>query len=164
VLEELRENVRWRAVIAGWLVAILTGISGNALFWIAHRGLFAGTPPEYDTTALITISLISGFVAHFAGGYVAGRRSGVAGGLNGAMVALLGTAALAFSLALIPAIIIATAGAILIGGIEIPAVTGEFARGLLFALLALFLLNLAGGFSGGKLSEWEPHPTRKRDR
>ncbi|TCJ16857.1 hypothetical protein E0L93_09080 [Rubrobacter taiwanensis] len=164
MLEELRGNIRWKAVVSGWIVAILTGIVVNAAFWIAHRWLFVGTPPEYDTTALITISLISGFLAHFVGGYVAGRKSGVAGGLNGAMVALLGTAALVFSVVLIPAIIIATAGAILVGGIEVPAVTDEFARGLLLTLLALFLLNLAGGFSGGRLGEWEFHPTRKRGR
>jgi hypothetical protein len=162
VLEELRVNIRWKAVVAGWLVAILAGIVGNALFWLAHLVLFAGTPPEYDTTALVTISLISGFLAHFVGGYVAGRRAGVAGGLNGAMTAVLGSIVLILSVVLVPAVIAATAGALLAGELPVPDVAAGAAGRILLALLALFLLNLAGGFFGGKLGEWEPHPPRKR--
>lgn len=78
MFRELSEKIRWRAVIWGWVIAIVTGIMLNLLFEAAHILLFSGEVLDTEnlTTAVVTISLLSGFLAHFAGGYVAavGRR------------------------------------------------------------------------------------------
>ncbi len=140
----------------GWAAAILTGIAFNLVFRVAHRWLFDGASLEFaDTPALVTISLISGFLAHSVGGYAAGRGSRSWGGLNGAMVAVLGTAAVIAAFVIVAAIALATAGALFTGGVSLPpALTGS-GGGLLLALLALFIFNLLGGYLGGKLGELE---------
>jgi hypothetical protein len=144
VFRNLSERLNWRAVIWGWAVAIVTGVVVNIVFEGAHVLLFGGEAlsTENFTTAVVAISLVSGFLAHFAGGYVAGRRANFNGGL-----------------AVISAIAVATAGIFLIeGGIPFPSVTLGFAGGALLASLALLLLNIIGGFFGGKLGEWERGP------
>jgi hypothetical protein len=156
MFRSLSEKTNWRAVILGWAVAIATGIVLNLLFEAAHVLLFGGEALDAAnlTTAVVTISLISGFLAHFAGGYVAGRRARVFGGLHGMMVAVLG-----FVFVVVSAILIATAGIVLIErGIPFPAMTLGFAGGALLASLALLIFNLLGGFFGGKLGEWERGP------
>jgi hypothetical protein len=145
----------------GWAVAIVTGIVLNLLFEATHILLFGGEALDAAnlTTAVVTISLISGFLAHFAGGYVAGRRARVFGGLHGVMVALLGFVFVVVAVAVVSAILIATAGIVLIErGIPFPVMTLGFAGGALLASLALLVLNLLGGFFGGKLGEWEKGP------
>lgn len=136
-------------MILGWASAIAAGVALNLVFRVAHYGLFDGSSLEFsDTTALVTISMISGFLAHSVGGYVAGR--GDSGGLNGAMVAVLGTAAIVAAIVLIAAVALATAGAVFAGLSDIP-VSGELAGRLAITAFVLFLVNLAGGFLGGKL-------------
>lgn len=155
------EKVRWRAVIVGWAVAIATGIVTNLVFETAHVWLFGGDllDPTDLTTAVVAISLVSGFLAHFAGGYVAGRMARVSGGLHGAMVAILGFLFVVAAVAIVTAIVVATAGIVLVeGGLSFPSVTLGFAGGALLASLALLVLNLFGGFFGGKLGEWETGP------
>lgn len=155
------EKMNWRAVIVGWAVAIATGIVINLLFEAAHIWLFGGNPldPAELTTAVLTISLVSGFLAHFAGGYVAGRRARTSGGLHGAMVAILGFLFVVAAVAIVAAIVVATAGIVLVeGGLSLPSVTLGLAGGALLASLALLVLNLLGGFFGGKLGEWETGP------
>lgn len=148
-MSELAKNIRWRAVVLGWGVAIAAGVSFNLVFRVAHYGLFGGASLELsDTTALVTISVISGFLAHSVGGYVAGR--GDFGGLNGAMVAVLGTAALFAAFLLIAAVALATAGALFADGSALPPLGEEMPDIATFAFV-LFLVNLAGGFLGGKL-------------
>jgi hypothetical protein len=157
----LSESVNWRAVVIGWAVAILTGIAINILFEAAHVWLFGGEALSAAnlTTAVVAISLVSGFLAHFAGGYVAGRRARVSGGLHGVMVAILGFAFVVVAVAVVSAILIATAGIVLVErGISPPSVTLGFAGSALLASLALLTLNLLGGFFGGKLGEWETGP------
>lgn len=150
------EKIIWRAVAAGWAVAILTGIVFNLVFRGAHRFLFDGASLEFaDTTALVIISLISGFLAHSVGGYAAGRGSRSWGGLNGAMVAVLGTAAVLAAFFVVAAIALATAGALFAGGLSLPPALAGLGGGLLIALLALFIFNLLGGYLGGKLGELE---------
>lgn len=150
------EKITWRAVAVGWAVAILTGIVFNLVFRVAHRFLFDGAPLQFaDTAALVTISLISGFLAHSAGGYAAGRSSGSRGGLNGAMVAVLGTAAVVAAFIVAAAIALATAGALFVGGVSLPPALSGTGGGLLIVLLALFVFNLLGGYLGGKLGELE---------
>ena len=64
------EKTNWRAVIIGWAIAIATGIVLNLLFEAAHVLLFGGNVlnPDNLTTALVALSLLSGFLAHFAAG------------------------------------------------------------------------------------------------
>jgi hypothetical protein len=161
MFRSVSEKMNWRAVTLGWAVAIAVGIMLNLLFEVAHVLLFGGNVlnPDNLTTALVTLSLISGFLAHFAGGYVAGRRARVFGGLHGMMVAVLGFAFVVVAVAVVSAILIATAGIVLIErGIPFPAMTLGFAGGALLASLALLIFNLLGGFFGGKLGEWERGP------
>jgi hypothetical protein len=155
------EKTNWRAVVVGWAVAIAAGIALNLLFEAAHVLLFGGEALNAAnlTTGVVVISLLSGFLAHFAGGYVAGRRARASGGLHGVMVAILGFGFVVVAVAVVAAILLATAGVILVeGGIPLPSVTLGFAGGALLASLALLALSLLGGFFGGKLGEWERGP------
>lgn len=157
----LSEKANRRAVLIGWAVAIATGIALNLLFEAAHLLLFGGDVLNQEnlTTALVTLSLLSGFLAHFAGGYVAGRMARAHGGLQGVMVAILGFLFVLAAAVLISAIVVATAGLFLIeGNVALPALTLGFAGGALLASLALLILNVLGGFFGGKLGEWETGP------
>lgn len=161
MFRRLSEKVKWRAVVQGWAVAIVTGIVLNLFFEAAHVFVFGGEilNPDNLTTALVTLSLLSGFLAHFAGGYVAGRKARKDGGLQGAMVAALGFLFVVVAAVVISAIVVATAGLFLVeGSIALPAMTLGFAGGALLASLALLALNLLGGFFGGKLGEWETGP------
>lgn len=157
----LSEKTNWRAVIVGWAVAIAAGIVLNLLFEAAHVLLFGGDVmnPDNLKTALVTLSLLSGFLAHFAGGYVAGRKARTHGGLQGVMVAVLGFLFVVAAALITSAIVVATAGLFLVeGGVAIPALTLGLAGGALLAGLALLVLNVLGGFFGGKLGEWETGP------
>lgn len=157
----IAEKLNWGAVIRGWAVAIVTGIVINIVFETAHVFLFGGEILSTGnvTTALVTISLISGFLAHFAGGYVAGRKARTDGGLQGVMVAILGFLFVVAAVLIVSAILLATAGLFLVeGNIPFPSVTLGFAGGALLASIALLALNVVGGFFGGKLGEWETEP------
>jgi hypothetical protein len=161
VFRGVSEKTNWRAVIIGWAVAIATGIVLNLLFEAAHVLLFGGDVlnPDNLTTALVTLSLLSGFLAHFVGGYVAGRRAHTHGGLQGVMVAILGFLFVVAAALIISAIVVATAGLFLVeGGVALPALTLGLAGGAVLASLALLVLNVLGGFFGGKLGEWETGP------
>jgi hypothetical protein len=161
VIRGISGKIRWMAVILGWAVAIVTGIVLNLLFEAAHILVFGGDPLDAAnlTTAVVAISLISGFLAHFAGGYVAGRRARASGGLQGVMVALLGFVFVVAALVIVSAIVVATAGVVLVErGVSLPSVTLGFAGGALLASLILLALNVLGGFFGGKLGEWETGP------
>ena len=161
MFRSVSERTNWRAVIVGWAVAIATGIVLNLLFEAAHVLLFGGEAlsAASPTTGVVAISLVSGFLAHFAGGYVAGRRARVSGGLHGAMVAVLGFVFVVVAVAVVSAILVATAGVVVVErGVPLPSVTLGFAGGALLASLTLLALNLLGGFFGGKLGEWERGP------
>ena len=165
MIRNVSERVIWRAVIFGWAVAIVTGIVLNLIFEAAHVLLFGGEALDAanPTTAVVAISLLSGFLAHFAGGYVAGRRARVAGGLHGVMVAILGFLFVVVAVAVVSAIVLATAGVFLVeGGMPFPSFTLGFAGGALLATLALLALNVLGGFFGGKLGEWESGPSGEK--
>jgi hypothetical protein len=161
VFRKVSEKIKWGPVIWGWAVAIAPGILLNIVFEAAHILLFSGEALDAAnlTTAVVTISLISGFLAHFAGGYTAGRRARVDGGLHGVMVAILGFLFVVAAVLIVSAILLATAGIFLVeGGLPLPALTFGFAGGAVLASLALLALNLIGGFFGGKLGEWETGP------
>jgi hypothetical protein len=139
------ENIRWEGVALGWLVALLAGLLLGPLLRAAYDILTGSAiMPEKFTSGLVIVSLVSGFLAYLLGGYVAGRFARRAGGLHGAMTAVLGAA----TGALLGAFGVAVSGGILVAliGLGFGEVTASTA-------LALFLAYLFGGYVGGKLGE-----------
>lgn len=148
-----QRGIELGAVALGWVVAILVGIV-LALILGGIFGLTAsGTGPTVTGqggAGLVIGSLIFGFLAYVAGGYVAGSRANAAKPLNGAMTAVLN---LVVGLVLA---IIATLLILLIGGSDFPpgpvgalSATGGGFLGVLIG----FLVNLAGGYLGGSLAQ-----------
>jgi membrane associated rhomboid family serine protease len=114
----------------------------------AERGEF--------TVAIVVISVVSGFLAHLVGGWVAGRLAGRSGGLNGAMTAVFGLALGLFLTAMLSSL-----GLVFSEGVAIPPVGFGITGWAVLAGLILFLVNLFGGFVGGKLGE-PSRPEAKR--
>lgn len=142
-------GIQWGAVGLGWIVALLASI----VIDIILRGLYllAVDPPidfELFTAGALILSLISGFLAYLLGGFVAGLRAGVSGGLNGAMTAVFG-----LIVGIILSIILVILSLIVSGGEGLPTapVGLELAEGAFLAVLLLLLVNLAGGYLGGRL-------------
>lgn len=76
------------------------------------------------------------------------------------MVAVLGFLFVIVAVAIVSAILVATAGIVLVeGGVSFPSVTLGFAGGALLASVVLLVFNVLGGYFGGKLGEWEIGPT-----
>ena len=149
-------NFRWEGVALGWLVALPAGLLLGPLFRAAYDATTgsAVTPGKF-TAGLVIVSLVSGFLAYLFGGYVAGRFARKAGGLHGAMTAVLGAA----MGAVLAAFGIAVSGGVLVAlfGLGFGEVTASTA-------IALFLAYLFGGYVGGKLGEpSEPAVRRTND-
>lgn len=148
-----RKGVRWGSVALGWLVATVAGLAISLLSGALY-GLVATPPAQIGgqtggfTATVVVVSLISGFLAYFLGGFVAGRSSGYSGGLNGAMTAVFG---LIVGVAL--GAVLALFGVVFAGGVAVPPVNFGLGTGTLLAGLLLFLVNLFGGYVGGKLGE-----------
>jgi hypothetical protein len=143
------EGVSWRSVALGWVVAVLVGAVVSPTLRTLY-GLVVEPPLERGefTVTIVVISLVSGFLAYLVGGCVAGRSARYSGGLNGAMTAVFG-----LILGVILAAILAVFGVIFPEGVAIPpACFGLIGEGLLAGLI-LFLVNLFGGYVGGKLGE-----------
>lgn len=104
--------------------------------------------PSEITAAVIIVALLSGFLAYVAGGYAAGRSAQVSGGLNGAMTAVFGVI-----VGVISAIILAIFGIIFTEAVAVPPVNFGLAGAAIVGGLILFLVNLLGGFVGGKLGK-----------
>jgi hypothetical protein len=137
--------IRWEGVALGWLVALPAGLLLGPLLRGAYDALTgAALTPGKFTPGLVIVSLVSGFLAYLFGGYVAGKFARRAGGLHGAITAILGAA----TGALFGAFGIAVSGGVLIAliGVGYGEVTASTA-------LALFLAYLFGGYVGGKLGE-----------
>ena len=100
------------------------------------------------TSAAAAISVFSGFVAYLLGGYAAGRLSGNSGGLNGALTAVFGVFA-----GLIVAVILSAFGLVFSGGVALPPSAFGFYGAALIVGFFLFLVNLFGGYVGGKVGE-----------
>ena len=139
------ENIRWDSVALGWLVALLAGLLLSPLLRGAYDTLTGTTVTSGKlTSGLVMVSIVSGFLTYLFGGYVAGTFARRAGGLHGAMTAVLG----AVIGAILAAFGVAISGGILIAliGLGLGKVTASTA-------LALFLAYLFGGYVGGKLGE-----------
>ncbi len=143
------KGIRWGSVALGWLVAVVVG-SLISLVFSGLYGLVDGPPAQSGqiTAGFVVISLVSGFLAYLAGGFVAGRSAGYSGGFNGAMTAVFGLV-----LGLVVGAILTILGVTFAEGVAMPPANFGFAGGVLLAGLALFLVNLFGGYVGGKLGE-----------
>ncbi len=74
------KGIRWGSVALGWLVAAVVG-SLLSLLFSGLYGLVDDPPAEGGeiTAGFVVISLVSGFLAYLAGGFVAGRSAGHSG-------------------------------------------------------------------------------------
>jgi hypothetical protein len=137
------EGIRWDGVALGWLVALPTGLLLGPPLRGAYDALTgAAIMPGKSTSGLVIVSIMSGFLAYLCGGYVAGKFARRAGGLHGAMTAILGMA------------IGAVLGAFGVsGGILVALIGRGFGEVTASTALALFLAYLFGGYVGGKIGE-----------
>jgi len=139
------ESIRWESVALGWLVALPTGLLLGPLVRVAYDALSGTTvTPEKFTSGLAIVSLVSGFLAYLLGGYVAGKFARRAGGLHGAMTAILGAVA---------SVVLGAFGIVASGGILVALLGLGFGKITLSAALALFIAYVFGGYVGGKLGE-----------
>ncbi len=142
-----RGGIRWGAVVLGWLVAVLAGLAISPALRILY-GALAGPDLERGelTVGLALVSVVSGFLAYLLGGYVAARVAGRAGGAHGALTAVCG-----LLVGLVLGIVLGLLGLVLIEGVAVPPATFGLAGEALAAGLVLFLVNLIGGYAGGRL-------------
>ncbi len=148
--------VSWRAVSLGWAAAVFAGFAINP-FLRSLYGLLSEPPVERGrfTAAIVVVSLVSGFLAYLIGGYVAARTARSPGGKNGAMTAVLG-----LIVGSVLAVVLAVFGTVFPEGVALPPAGFGLAGGTLLASVVLFLVNLFGGYVGGKLGE--PPPGARR--
>lgn len=143
-------GIQWPAVVLGWVVAVVAGI----VIGLVLRGIYAliattpVDPTEAGVAALI-LSVLTGFLGYLVGGYVAGKMARTGGGLNGAMTAVFG-----LIVGTVVAIIWVVLAVLFTGG-EVPRAPIGLgpAGGAFLAGLSLFLVNLLGGYLGGKWGE-----------
>lgn len=148
-------SIRWDSVALGWLVALPTGLLSGPLLRVAYDSLTgAAVTPGKFTSGLIIVSVVSGFLAYLSGGYVAGKFARRAGGLHGAMTAIVG----AVTGGVLSAFGVAVSGGILIAliGLGFGGVTASTA-------FVVFLAYLFGGYVGGKLGEPSEPAVRRPD-
>jgi hypothetical protein len=157
-LVNVGKGLRWKSIVVGWLVAAITGLLVSPLL----RSLYgiAAPPPlgRGDFTAgLVTVSLVSGFLAYLVGGYVAARIARRFGGLHGAMIAVFGLV-----VGIVLTLVLTPFGAIFVEGVAAPPVGFGLARQVVMTGgLPLFLVNVFGGYVGGKLGEPSEPPARR---
>ena len=153
-------GVQWGAVASGWAITVLVATVIDPSLVLLY-GLFTGAPTEREelTATVVVISVVSGFLSYLVGGYVAARMARYSGGKHGALTAVFG-----LILGVILAMVLDLFGRVFAGGIAAPPASFGFADvvppasfGLagdaLASGLVLFLVNLFGGFVGGKLGE-----------
>jgi hypothetical protein len=138
-------NIRWEGVALGWLVALPAGLLLGPLLRAAYDAMTGSVvTPEKLTSGLVIISIVSGFLAYLFGGFVAGKLARRAGGLHGAVTAIVGAAAGA---------VLGGLGIAVSGGILVALPDLGFGKVTVSAALALFLAYVFGGYVGGKLGE-----------
>ena len=148
-------RIRWDSVALGWLVALPAGLLLSPPVRGAYDAMTgASVMPGKFTAGLVIVSLVSGFLAYLFGGYVAGRLARRAGGLHGAMTAILGAATGA---------ILGMFGIAVSGGILVALIGLGFGEVTASATLALLLAYLFGGYVGGKLGEPSEPAVRRLD-
>ena len=147
--DEGGQEIRWGAAAMGWIVASAAGVLLSPAIRFLYGLVVEPTVERGEfTSTVVAISLVSGFLAYLLGGYVAGKVAGHSGGLNGAMTAVFGLA-----VGLVLASVLALFGVLFSEGVTMPPAGFGFAGTALLAGLLLFLVNLLGGYVGGKLGE-----------
>jgi hypothetical protein len=142
--------LRWKSVVVGWLGAAVTGLLVSPLL----RSLYGvAVPPPIGrsdlTASLVTVSLVSGFIAYLVGGYIAARIARRSGGLHGAMTAVFGLV-----VGIVLTLVLAPFGVVFVEGVATPPVGFGLARqAAMIGGGLLFLVNVFGGYVGGKLGE-----------
>ena len=148
-------SIRWDGVALGWLVALPTGLLLSPLLRSAYDTLTgAAVTPGKLTSGLAIVSIVSGFLAYLFGGYVAGKFARRAGGLHGAITAIVGATTGA---------ILGVFGVAVSGGILVALIGVGFGEVTASTALALFLAYLFGGYVGGKLGESSEPAMRRPD-
>ena len=145
-----QRGIQLGAVAIGWVVAIVVafilGLILTGIFGLSNAGgVSAG-----EAASVGVVGLIAAFLAYLVGGYVAGSRANTAKPLNGAMTAIFGLV-LGIILAIILSILL-----LLTGGADFPAGpvgVGGASGGGFISVLIVTLVNLAGGYVGGKIAE-----------
>ena len=163
-------DTQWGAVASGWAITVLAATTIKPILWLLY-GVFADPPIEREklTATVVVLAVVSGFLSYLAGGYVAARMARYSGGKHGAL-----TAAFGLFIGIILTIVLSLFGLIFAKGLAVPPASFGLADvvppasfGLagpaLAAGLVLFLVNLFGGFVGGKLGE-PSHPYVKPPR
>ncbi|QYJ16003.1 hypothetical protein Rxycam_01833 [Rubrobacter xylanophilus DSM 9941] len=153
-------GANWSAVAVGWVVALVVGFVLALVFGLI--GLAASeeaTRGEIGAGSFL-LSLVIGFLSYLVGGYVAGRRAGVAGPLHGMLTAVFG-----LIIAVVLAVVLLVIALLFLEG-EIPRAPGVLgvAGGGFLTGLTSFLVNLAGGYLGGRLSRTPPSGPRRPSR
>ena len=145
-----KRGIHLGAVALGWIVAVVIASVFSAIlatkFGASNaRGVSAG-----EAASVGVIGLIASFLAYVVGGYVAGSRTNTAKPLNGAMTAVLGLV-IGIILSILLSILL-----LLVGGSDFPPGPigiGGASGGGFISVLILFLVNLAGGYVGGRVAE-----------
>ncbi len=142
-------SIRWTAVALGWAVAVLTGVVLSPLLRALY-GLLAGPGAERGsfTTAVVVVSLVTGFLSYLLGGFVAARVARFSGLKHGALTAFVG-----LTVGAVLALILMPFRAVFAEGVALPPACFGLEGDALVAGLILFLVNLFGGFVGGTLGE-----------
>lgn len=118
---------------------------------------------------MVVVSVVSGFLSYLIGGYVAARMACYSGGKHGAL-----TAAFGLGIGIAMGIVLALLGLVFTNDITtlpadfglpdvVPPISFGLAGPALIAGTILFLINLFGGFVGGRLGE-PPCPDEKPSR
>lgn len=134
------------SVSLGWVVAIVSGTVFGGVLGLVAGAVGGSAGPLLATVAVVVVSPLSGFLAYLLGGYCAARSAGGYGGLNGAMVPVLGLA-----VGLVPSVAFAVFGGLSGAALAVPRVDLGAATSSLLAALVLFGVNLVGGYAGGRL-------------
>ncbi|ABG03636.1 hypothetical protein Rxyl_0666 [Rubrobacter xylanophilus DSM 9941] len=146
-MDRRRGGIRWGAVALGWLVAVLAGIVISPALRLLYG---AAIGPELDrgelTAGLVAVSMGSGFLAYLVGGYAAARMAGGAGGTHGALTAVYGLV-----VGVVLGVVLGLLGLVFVEGVALPPATFGLAGEALVAGLVLFVVNLVGGYAGGRL-------------
>lgn len=138
------------AVALGWIVAILAALILGAILAAIFGASNAGGVSAAEAASVGIGGLIASFLAYVIGGYVAGSRTNAARPLNGAMTAVFGLV-VGLILAIILSILL-----LLTGGSGFPPGPlglGSASGGGFISVLIAFLVNLAGGYVGGRVAE-----------
>jgi hypothetical protein len=148
-------NIRWEGVALGWLVAVPAGLLLGPPLRVTYDTLTGSalTPGKF-TSGIVIVSLVSGFLAYLFGGCVAGRFARRAGGLHGAMTAIVGAATAA---------LFGAFGIAISGGVLVALIGPGFGEATASAALAMFLAFAFGGYVGGKLGEPSQPAVRRPD-